>query len=142
MKWNHGILIFYICFAAALFTVLILSFGVDHSLVDKDYYKLDLAYQSEYEELSNHVKNPKIKIDHLSATNDLRISPVDDSVEEVDLFFYRPSNQSHDYHLELALNGQDEIMDLSSMIKGKWKLQVRYKSHDTAYRSKLDFVVL
>ncbi len=142
MKWNHGILIFYICFAAALFTVLILSFGVDHSLVDKDYYKLDLAYQSEYEELSNHVKNPKLKIDHLSSSNDLRVSPFDNSVGRVDLYFYRPSDQSQDYHVELDLDGHDEIMDLSTMLKGKWKLQVRYKSHDTAYRSKLEFVVL
>ncbi len=138
-NWGHGITLFYIVFVAVLITALIASFSVDHSLVVDDYYAQDLAYQSQYDKSKNYIKSDILK---LSQDNEEQIVHIDfDSADPITgkVYWYRPSDQSADFIVQLTDRNTDvSTVDLQ---KGKWILKIEYSTSGKSFYSEKQIFV-
>ena len=137
--WGHGITIFYILFVGVVVTALIASFSVDHSLVVDDYYATDLAYQSRYDKVNNSIKSPML---HISKDANLQVTTIDlktDKPVEGKAQWYRPSDQSADFVVELK--GKETKVSTDKLLKGKWILKVEWTIEGkTSYAEEQIFV--
>lgn len=131
--WGHGITVFYIIFVAAVVSVLIASFGVDHSLVADDYYAEDLAYQQQYTKTQNGLEEGEdklvVNVDAAQGTLEIVVdanAPINGKVH-----FYRPSDQSQDFSVDLK--SVNSTISTSSLLKGKWILKVEWNEGDKPY---------
>jgi len=121
-NWGHGITIFYICFVAAVVTVLIASFSIDHSLVVDDYYAKDLAYQSQYDKAQNSLSTKSIKINNDEAKGELTIDFANENNVEGSVYFYRPSDKSQDF--KVKIEDKETKISTKSLLPGKWIIKV------------------
>lgn len=121
-NWGHGITIFYICFVATVVTVLIASFSVDHSLVVDDYYAKDLAYQSQYDKAQNNLAAQNVKINKDDDNSELSIDFTNDQKIEGTVYFYRPSDKSKDFNINIE--GKETKVSTESLLPGKWILKI------------------
>lgn len=138
-NWGHGITVFYICFVAAVATALVASFGVDHSLVVDDYYAKDLAYQSQYEKVQNNLADESIIINNDKANDQLIIEFPDIEDVEGTVFFYRPSDKSQDFKVQLQ-NKQSKI-STDKLIPGKWILKIDWtKNGKPLYKEEMIYL--
>ena len=124
--WGHGIALFYIVFVIAVVTVLIKSFGVDHSLVVDDYYAQDIAYQKEYDKRSKQLKEDNIQIDYEAEKSQITLVFNDQSKVKGKVKMYRPSNKSQDFELEV--NNTEIIIPTHKLAGGVWKIKVDWSS--------------
>ncbi|MFT4534487.1 MAG: nitrogen fixation protein FixH [Saprospiraceae bacterium] len=137
--WGHGITIFYIIFVGVVVTALIASFSVDHSLVVDDYYATDLAYQSRYDKTKNSLQSQML---HISKDADLQETTIGLKTEKPvkgKAQWYRPSDQSADFIVELK--GNETIVSTDELLKGKWILKVEWTIEGkTSYAEEQIFV--
>lgn len=124
-NWGHGIALFYVLFVGVLLTALISSFGVDHSLVVDDYYKKDLNYQQQFEQMENAMDSNNAYIKEDKKNNAITIGFLNDSVSEASAQFYRPSDASKDF--EINLENKVNTLSTKSMIPGKWIVKMTWK---------------
>ena len=122
--WGHGITIFYIIFVGVVLTALIASFSVDHSLVVDDYYATDLAYQSRYDKSKNSMQSPMLEISKSKSTQVTTISLNTDKPVKGKAHWYRPSDQSADFVVQLK--SRETTVSTNKLLKGKWVLKVEW----------------
>jgi len=128
-NWGHGIFIFYVLFVGILVTAVIASTKVDRSLVLDDYYSLDLAYQSRYDEIENGLKDNSISIDYIASEDQVVIqseNPIEGQVT-----FYRPSNKSLDFSQSIGINST--TINTEKMEAGFWIIKLRYTLNNKDY---------
>jgi nitrogen fixation protein FixH len=130
-NWGHGIMIFYICFVATLITVLVASFSVDHSLVVDDYYAQDLAYQSQFDKNKNSLKPQNIEVDVDKVNHQVTIDFKDATNIIGTVDFYRPSDKSKDFKVQL--NGKETTVSTKDLAPGKWILKMDWSENGKSY---------
>ena len=130
-NWGHGIALFYSIFVGVLFTALIASRSVDHSLVADDYYALDIAYQQQYEKIQNNLSGDQIEISHQAAQKTIKIDFQSADKIEGEIHFYRPSNQSLDF--TLPIKDLSTTIDTRELAAGKWRIKVDWRDAQKAY---------
>ena len=137
--WGHGITIFYIVFVGVVITALVASFSVDHSLVVDDYYATDLAYQSRYDKTKNSMQSPILQIskDVIAQVTTIGLKTEKPVIGKVQ--WYRPSDQSADFVVELK--GNQTTVSTDKLLKGKWVLKVEWTIEGkTSYAEEQIFV--
>ena len=124
--WGHGITIFYTIFVIAVGTVLYASFGVDMSLVADDYYAQDLAFQDQYDKIQNAIKDSvnRLEVNVLSEEEIIEVLVPTDKPLDGKIFFYRPSDQTKDFSIDLV--SSRSLFSTSSLQKGKWILKMEW----------------
>jgi len=130
-NWGHGIFVFYICFVAAVITALVASFSVDHSLVVDDYYAKDLAYQKQYTKAKNNMESQRVTINNDKATKSLTIDFIHADNVKGYIDFYRPSDKSKDFKIELK--GTETIIATDVLLPGKWILKIDWTEKGKPY---------
>lgn len=121
-NWGHGIFVFYVCFVGAVLTALIASFSVDHSLVVDDYYAKDLAYQTQYDKAQNNLKAQSVKINNDKNIQELTIDFESNDRVEGSAEFYRPSDKSQDFNVQLK--EKETKISTKELLPGKWILKI------------------
>lgn len=131
--WGHGIAIFYIIFVATLVTVLIASFGVDHSLVVDDYYAQDINYQQQFDKTKNLIAaaDNKVVINNLSGENKINIDFQTDGAVQGKVNFYRPSDKTQDFAVDL--NAKSNMISTQDLLKGRWVLKIEWNESQNGY---------
>ncbi len=129
--WGHGIFVFYIIFIATLVMVLIESRKVDHSLVRKDYYALDLAYQDRYDALSSAKSENKLQIDYLIEEEKLIVEFEGQDSPTGEILFYRPSDQSMDF--DMPIDNSTMAIQTNKIVPGLWKIKVNWTYRGKRY---------
>lgn len=129
-NWGHGILVFYICFVAAIVTALVASFSVDHSLVVDNYYAKDLAYQDQYTKEKNNLESQRVKINNDKSNKSITIDFISDDVNGT-VDFYRPSDESVDFKVEL--DKKATTIDTENLLPGKWILKIDWTEEGKPY---------
>lgn len=126
-NWGHGITIFYLVFVAAVVSVLIASFSVDHSLVADDYYAEDLAYQQQYDKVQNvlDANEQNIGVNVLSESEMIEIVISSPHMIKGTVNFYRASDKSLDFTMDLS--GKKTTFSTKTLAKGKWKLKIEWQ---------------
>lgn len=130
-NWGHGIFIFYVLFVGAVVSVLIASFSVDHSLVVDDYYAQDLAYQTQYDKTQNSLASENVKINLDETNQELTIDITSAKAIKGTADFYRPSDKSKDFKVEL--NSAETIIPTDKMLTGKWILKLDWKENGKSF---------
>lgn len=121
-NWGHGIALVNIIFAIGLLVALIASFGVDRSLVRDDYYALDLAYQERMNKIKTSKEKQLFHLEKSETEQSLILTFKSKEVPQGSIYFYRPSNESQDFIIDIK--NHKMIIPLSKLDKGKWTVKV------------------
>lgn len=136
-NWGHGITLFYIVFVATLAIVLFKSFNVDHSLVVDDYYAKDIAYQSRFDKTVNSMNSDLLDIRYDKNNGQVVLDFKHDQKTSGNIQFYRPSNKSLDFDVQITSN---EIkVPVHHLPVGKWTIKVDWTALDIAYYTEQEF---
>lgn len=129
--WGHGIALFYVVFALVMGSALFASFGVDHSLVDDNYYQKDLQFQSQYDKEVKSLSTDKLRVARQADQNRVVVSF--EGVEKLKgvAHFYRPSDQSKDFNVSID-NGITYIQT-KDMLPGKWIVKLELEADGESY---------
>ena len=131
-----GIALFFSFFVISLVSQVILSTQYDHSLVVKEYYEEDLAYQKHYNKLVNNQslsQNVRIKMNMETQVVQFDF-PQQFSQIEGRITFFRPSDQSQDFSLPIQLD-QDfrQSANTSHLQSGLWKIKIDWQGNEKAF---------
>ncbi|MEO0337686.1 MAG: FixH family protein [Bacteroidota bacterium] len=144
INWGWGITIFYIIFVISLLFQLYKSTTYDNSLVEKDYYAKDLAYQEHYEKLVNAQSLSKdVQIMNLPQKEGVNIYfPEHLSGLEGEILFFSPQFSHLDFKVPVQVDvNNQQFIDASALQKGKWKVKVDWQAEGKAF-FKEEIVVL
>ena len=134
LNWGTSIAIFYSLFALTMVGFVIKSKSIDHDLVVDDYYAKDLAYQQQYDKLTNSQ----------ALANDLKIDASKDGIQllfpaEVgqvsgDIQIYRADDKSKDVSLKIAPNEQNQqLVPTDQLTPGRWTVKVDWQAGSKSF---------
>jgi hypothetical protein len=137
MNFGHKIGIFYMLFVIFMITLVMLCMKQkDISLVSDDYYKKEIAYQSEIEKHRNteQLAQPiKIVCDGDKQQVSV-IFPEEQKGATGKIQFYRPSDAKKDFTVDLALHDTTiQAIPVSHLTKGLWVVKIEWKKAGKAY---------
>lgn len=126
MNWGKWIIVSFVLFAAFIATLVTVCVRQDVSLVSKDYYKEELAYQDQMGRIKNAsllAKRPTIKI------VDKNTMQVDfdqfNKVEKGELQLFRPSNAAMDKKFNFnASDAPSQQFSTENMDKGMYRARM------------------
>ena len=129
LNWGTSIAIVYGLFAITMVGFVIKSKSMDHSLVVDDYYAKDLAYQQQYDKLTNSQ----------ALANDLKINKIADGVQLLfpaetqqpsgEILFYRADDKSKDFSLKIATDAQgQQLVPTEKLTPGRWTVKVDWQA--------------
>lgn len=127
MNWGKWIIVAFVLFAGFIATLVTVCMRQDVNLVSKDYYKEELAYQSQIVRISNarglEVK-PEIKI----AGDFLEISFAGlNELNQGEVKLFRPSSADMDRTFELKNNsGNTQRFNISEIQTGMYKVKMTW----------------
>jgi hypothetical protein len=123
MSWSKGILMAFVFFAVFIISLVIVCVRQDISLVSKDYYQEEIAYQEQIERMRNAMalqQKPVISV----ANNFVKIDSVDfHQLEKGKLNLFCPSDAGFDKSFDLN-SASSQKFDLGKMKKGFYKARL------------------
>lgn len=128
MNWGYRIAILYSSFALFMFTMVALTFQYRVNLVDKDYYKQEIAYQAEIDKMQrvNQLdQKPALTFNTESRMLELNL-PFEEAHGEI--LFFRPSDAKKDFKIPLMLHHQTQAIPCKGLPKGMWRLKINWQS--------------
>ena len=134
MNWGTRIVFSFIAFMAVIITMVIISMRQDVSLVATDYYKQEIAYQSQIDKLKNANEDSQsiVTFDYRAAERTLWLTSGDKAKGE--LHFYRPSDASQDVKYQFEVDGEQGFkMSTAAFATGLWKVKLTWRSADKDY---------
>jgi hypothetical protein len=105
-------------------------------LVTDNYYEKTLVYQKNIDEAERSERiNKNLTLEYQK--NQLKFTFPDSTAREIkrgEIYFYRPSDSSKDFTTEFSLNENGEtIVDVSNILKGYWKVQLKWMMNNESY---------
>lgn len=142
--WGHGIIVFFIFYIGFLLTAVVKSRGIDHSLVAKDYYAQDIAYDQQYQKINNRNSlKQDLKIEYQANNHNIVLDFGNESKNlDGKIAFYRPSDISQDY-TEKFLVETGGVIQFSSQLmqQGRWIVKVEWTDQEkTYYKEEVIFI--
>lgn len=128
MNWGKWIIVSFIIFAAFIGTLVAVCFREDISLVSKDYYKEELAYQDQIARIENASKlsqKPVIKIidDHSLQIEFNQFN----EVEKGELKLFRPSNPDLDEKFQFSRSEESsQTFAVENLVKGMYRARMQW----------------
>ena len=148
MKINWGISI---VIAIAAFMAFILFFVIkmstnseyDHDLVIDDYYKNELAFQSEINKEKNlQLLSEPIKVD-INEKGIFVVFPKELPSDKIEgkMFLYRPSNKKLDLEIPLLVSSNILFLPKKDLVDGRWNIVIDFTCDGIAYLYKQDVLL-
>lgn len=109
MNWGKGLTIAMVLFIGFITTMVVIMISHNVELDNPEYYKRDLAYNSEMEalgrenQLSNHIELIQ------SDSSFLVRVPADEFITDVNILFHRPNDESQDFTVEIGEKRLEKI---------------------------------
>jgi hypothetical protein len=131
MDWGKWIIVSFVLFVAFIATLVTVCVRQDISLVTKDYYQDELAYQDQLDRLTNTkelVEKPSIKV---TDGTSLEISFAHfNEIEKGKLQLFFPSNEKMDRHYPItASNERQQYYTLADLPKGMYRARLQWTMH-------------
>jgi hypothetical protein len=144
LNWGTRIAMLYIGFVALIAVMITLSMRQKIELVSDDYYDKELVFQTKIDEMNN-ANALSGKVDHSIEDNFFVIhfpTEFKDRVVSGNVLFFRPSDSSKDLKTEIKLYADlKQHIDLKSLSKGMYKMQVSWIVNNTPYFSEETIVI-
>ena len=134
MNWGKGIILSFILFAVFIGVLATVCLRQDISLVSKNYYQEELAYQQQIERMNNTNRldqKPEITVsgDILEIQFDLF-----SAVEEGEVKLFRPSDVRFDKQFILKVSMEtSQRFDVSSLPKGMYRAKMQWTMNGKEY---------
>lgn len=125
MNWGKGLMIAMIAFMGFITTMVIIMISHNVELDNPEYYKRDLAFDTEMEALSqaNSLDKP-IEIEKADAEFLVKV-PNDQFITDVSIFFSRPNDESQDFVIEMGDKRLEKI-PFEKFHSGNYKIEFRF----------------
>lgn len=143
ISWGTGIVIAIIIFVVLVLVQTIYLMNQKVDLVEEDYYKKGIEYQKDIDvqkktsELSEQVRfdfnGQFLIISFPENLSDNKISG--------EILFYRPSDSGLDIKLPLQTDSLSQIIPVSNLKKGFWRLKLRWQYDGQDYYDESSFSV-
>jgi nitrogen fixation protein FixH len=144
INWGQAILIFFVFYISLLVFAVFKSRTIDHSLVVKNYYDHDIAYQQRFDEVTNR----KLLKDDLKITEELAQKTIslffgpDANKITGEATFYRPSDPRDDISFEFKVDGPEAFKISTEKLKsGRWIVKVNWKDGLRSYYKEQDIYI-
>ncbi len=129
MNFGHKIALTYGLFV--VFMISIVTFCVmqkDITLVSKDYYKKEIAYQEEIDKVANTAKlSAPILVSNTAGVLNIDF-PKELKLSEGEIHFYRPSNANLDFKVPFSLKDSTLVqIPTQKLAKGQWVLKMEWQ---------------
>ena len=137
-NWGTGIILAFIGFISfIMYFVITMNFDkkYNHDLVTDDYYKVELAYQTDIDK-QNNAKTLKKNITYTKTDDGLRIEfPQNFDVKKITgkVFLYRPSNKHLDFETPISISESYLLVPDKRLLDGRWNLTVDWQYNGTPY---------
>jgi len=136
INWGLGIALFYSLFVVVFVFLTWKSTTYDNSLVDKDYYQKDLAYQKHYDKLVNAKSlDIDLKIIELPQKQEIGFYfPSTLGKASGQIHFFCPSNSAADFKIRVETNTEaTQFVPVEGLKKGLWKVKVDWQANGQAF---------
>ncbi|GAB5550568.1 MAG: FixH family protein [Saprospiraceae bacterium] len=136
INWGWGIAVFFSIFVVSLVYFVIKSTTYDNSLVEKDYYAKDIAYQEHYLKLKNSSSLKKnLSITELPQKGAVRLQfPAELGKPSGTIHFFNPAKSELDFTLDIAADtNQSQLIPTAELKKGLWKVKVDWQADGKAF---------
>ncbi len=143
MNWGQSVFAVYLGFAAFMLGLVTLCIKQDDIfLVDKQYYKQELQYQQQLDQMNNAARL-STPVDFRQAEGWLTIGfPQEAMPSQGTLHLFRPSNANLDRRLAVQANAEGaQMVNLGSLQPGLWKLKLQWQSQGKPYYAEHALVV-
>jgi hypothetical protein len=135
-NWGTGIFIVIVLFLLVVIAFFIFINTLDINLVEDNYYEKELVYQERIEKINNTASlTGKINISIEPGILIIQFPAIDSTFSPSgSVLLYRPSDPKKDLTLPLHLdNSLRQIVDISSINKGKWIVKLEWEMGGKAY---------
>lgn len=146
INWGTSIVIAIAAFMAfILFFVIKMSTNseYDHDLVIDDYYKNELAFQSEINKEKNlQLLSEPIKVD-INEKGIFVVFPKELPSDKIEgkMFLYRPSNKKLDLEIPLLVSSNILFLPKKDLVDGRWNIVIDFTCDGIAYLYKQDVLL-
>jgi len=131
MGWGWRITILYSSFVVFMIGMAVMAFRQDFDLVSDDYYEEEIAYQGRIDQMTNASEDhQKVKVFNTADAVQLTFSS---PVQDVKIHFFRPSDDTMDFKVELAAVDSNFNVALDRFSKGKYLIKVEWKNSGKTY---------
>ncbi len=134
--WGTGIALFYSLFVIAMVSMVVRSAQIDIELVQDNYYKHDLNYESFRKKRQNGQQNKVVlQLKQLSEQQQLHLSfPEANNAINGLVKLYRPSDYRKDLTYPIQVNEVGEMLiPTQGITPGHWRVQVDWEAAGQTY---------
>ena len=137
ISWGTGIVIGIIVFVVISITMTVIFMTQDVSLVSDNYYEKSLSYQDEIDKQNRtNSLDEQVKINYNGDVIKIAFSSTYLNKEiPGEIFFYRPSDPKLDFKLPLQLVEGNQIIPVSRLEKGFWRIKLNWIMDGNGYYS-------
>ncbi len=135
MNFGHKITVVYVAFVIFMLSLVTLCIKKkDLFLVSSDYYKKEIAYQSEIDKYSNTQKlSVPVKIERNESDLTFQF-PEESKNAKGEILFYRPSNASLDFSIPIKLDVYaSQKVETNKLVKGLWVVKMEWEQNGKGY---------
>jgi len=134
MNWGKSIVVAFVLFAAFIATLVTVCIRQDVSLVSKDYYKEELAYQDQIRRLNNtNELSQKPTIQKVGNSLEIHFNQFS-SIDKGVLKLFRPSDSAMDRVFALKPETADiQSFPIDDLHKGMYKARMQWQMNGKEY---------
>jgi len=137
MNWGWSIFLSFVVFAIFIITLVVRTMQEDVNLVAEDYYQQEMKYQDQIDRIENSADLDPVDME-VNYADQLVIfsfpSSLSNNSVEGELHFFRPSDSSLDYRINLDLNTDlTQRVSMINLSKGMWRVKISWKDGTREY---------
>lgn len=135
MSWGKWIIVAFILFGGFIATLVTVCMRQDISLVSKDYYKEELAYQQQIKRLNNTMQLERKPVVQILDNRYLQIDfDQSEKIEGGELTLFCPSNAKMDKHFSLQASEKAvQVFELTGLKHGMYKARLQWTMEGKEY---------
>src|SRR4051794_3243412 len=127
MNWGYKIALVYGGFAAFMIGLVVLCVSqTDIHLVSPDYYKEEITYQNQIDQLQNaHQLKERLQFHYEAPQQVLQLHFPAFADRRGEILFFRPSDARKDLKMAVRTDSQgNQAIPVGQLVKGLWKVKV------------------
>ncbi len=135
MGWGYKIALVYGGFAAFIIGLVVLCVHQDIHLVSPDYYKEEIAYQHQIDQLQNAQQlKERLQCHYDVPQQVLQLSFPPSADPKGAILFFRPSDSRKDLTIPIRIDAHGkQAIPVGQLDKGLWKVKIRWLSGQKEY---------
>lgn len=136
ISWGIKIAATYIIFVTGVIIMVLIFMNQDVHLVTDNYYAKDLEYQEQIDKIDRTgLLKEQLEIVNLqSVIKFVFPSEFSSAIISGRIDFYRPSDQSQDFSVEITTDSLlTQMISTGKMMKGVWKVKVDWSANGNKY---------